>query len=140
MRVLADTSALLALSRSQDQHHARAVTIATRHLDAGGRYLGTTLVLGELYSHLLYLRGPAGARAALMHLLDDPVHEWVDVTAKLLREATTRWLLRFADQTFSLIDAVSFEIMRQEKLTHAFAFDRHFEVAGFELLSEGRSH
>jgi len=24
--------------------------------------------------------------------------------------------------------------MRRQKITHAFAFDRHFEVAGFRLL------
>ena len=34
----------------------------------------------------------------------------------------------------SPIDAVSFEVMRRNRLTHAFAFDRHFEIAGFELL------
>ena len=134
MRVLADTSALLALSRQKDQYHAPAVKIAERHLAAGGRYLGTTLILGELYSQLLYLRGPAGASASLTHLLDDPVHEWVDVSAALIREAKARWLARFADQRFSLVDAVSFEVMRQERVTQAFAFDHHFEVAGFELI------
>ena len=135
MRVLVDTSALLALSRRQDQYHNRAVKIAERHLAAGGQYLGTTLILGELYSHLLYLRGASAARAALTHLLDDPAHEWVEVTAALLGDAKTRWLARFADQSFSLIDAVSFEVMRRQKLTQAFAFDQHFTVAGFELFN-----
>jgi predicted nucleic acid-binding protein len=46
-----------------------------------------------------------------------------------------RWLNRFPDQRFSLIDAVSFEVMRRERLTSAFAFDRQFEVEGFELLA-----
>lgn len=43
-------------------------------------------------------------------------------------------LARFADQRFSLVDAVSFEVMRQAGVTQAFAFDQRFEVAGFELL------
>ena len=135
VRVLADTSALLALSRRQDQYHARAVEIAERHLATGGRFLSTTLVLGELYSHLLYLRGPRGARDVLTHLLEDPMHEWMDVNAALVREASVRWLERFADQRFSLVDAASFEVMRRENLTQAFAFDHHFEVAGFELFN-----
>ncbi|MEX1256737.1 MAG: PIN domain-containing protein [Gemmatimonadota bacterium] len=134
MRAFVDTSALLALSRRKDQHHEDAVEVARSPAAAGLRFVGTTLVLGELHAHLLHLRGPAEARIALSALLGDPIHEWVEVTAELVSEAANRWLERFADQPFSLVDAVSFEVMRREKLTHAFAFDRHFEVAGFTLL------
>ena len=134
MRALIDTSALLALSNARDQHHARAAEIAARHRSAGGTFVGTTLVLSEFHSHLLYLRDVAVARTALRYLLDDPIQAWVEVGAELVREATSGWLLRYEDQAFSLADAVSFEVMRAERLTVAFAFDHHFEVAGFELL------
>lgn len=134
MRVLADAGALLALNRTQDQYHEPAIAIAGRHLASGGRYVGTTLILGELYSQLLYLRGSRHAREALKRLLGDPVHHWMEVADDLVRRATEGWLERFGDQDFSLVDAVSFEVMRRERLTHAFAFDRHFETAGFELL------
>jgi len=93
------------------------------------------LVLSEFHSHLLYLRGPVAALTALNWLLDDPAHEWQPVTPDLVREAKAKWLARFADQGFSLTDAVSFEIMTREAITHAFAFDRHFTAAGFSLLS-----
>jgi predicted nucleic acid-binding protein len=33
-----------------------------------------------------------------------------------------------------MTDAVSFEIMKREKVTQAFGFDQHFELAGFNLL------
>ncbi|HEV8357295.1 MAG TPA: PIN domain-containing protein [Gemmatimonadales bacterium] len=134
MRVLADTSGLLGLNRPEDRHHAQAVRIAERHKSSGGRYLGTTLVLGEFHAHLLRRRGPAYAREVLVTLLEDSDHEWAPVDEALIRDVATNWLARFPDQPFSLVDAVSFEVMRQQKLTHAFAFDRHFELAGFRLL------
>jgi predicted nucleic acid-binding protein len=34
----------------------------------------------------------------------------------------------------SLVDAVSFVVMTQRRLDEAFAFDPHFEQAGFTLL------
>ena len=134
VRVLVDTGALLALSHGRDQHHGRAVDIARRHRSSGGTFVGTTLVLSEFYSHLLYLRDAAVARSALRHLLEDPILEWLEVGPDLVGNASSNWLTRFEDQRFSLVDAVSFEVMRLENVTSAFAFDHHFEVAGFELL------
>jgi predicted nucleic acid-binding protein len=33
-----------------------------------------------------------------------------------------------------MTDAISFETMRRQRVSHAFAFDRHFELAGFKLI------
>ena len=134
VRALVDTSALLALSNARDQHHAKAITAARAHNSAGGRYVSTLAVLTEFHARLMYLRGPRAAHEAITKLLADPVHEWIALSPDIVHHAVTGWLARFADQGVSLTDAISFEIMRRERVTHAFAFDRHFEVAGFKLL------
>jgi predicted nucleic acid-binding protein len=133
--VLVDTSALLALAHPRDQYHARSVELAQRHLNEGGRFVGTVMVLGELHAHLLHLAGPARARTVVSNVLRDPLYSWVGVDSDLAAAAQSRWLDRYADQRFSLIDAVSFEVMRRDKIGTAFAFDRHFRTAGFELLT-----
>lgn len=133
-RALVDTSALLALASARDQYHARAVAVARRFLAGGGRWVGTTIVLAELHGHLLHRRGPPLARTVIAQLLDDPAYMWLEVSADLVRDALAGWLERYQDQRFSLADAVSFEVMRREKLRVAFAFDHDFETAGFALL------
>jgi len=133
--VLVDTSALLALGAPRDQYHTRAVALARAYFGTGGRMVGTTLVLAEFHALALHRQGSDAAREGLRRLSEDPGYEWRDVPVELVRDATDAWLARFADQAFSLTDAVSFEIMRREKISTAFAFDRHFVTAGFELLA-----
>lgn len=92
------------------------------------------LVLGEFHRQMLSRGGPTVARSSLAPVLADPACRWLDVSAALVASAVSAWLERFHDQDFSLTDAVSFELMKREGLTEAFAFDRHYLVAGFTLL------
>lgn len=133
-RAAIDTGALLALASSRDQYHERAMALESKFRRAGGRWVGSTLVLAELHGHLLRRANPIVARRVISALLRDPAFEWRDASADLIASAVAQWLDRYADQRFSLTDAVTFEIMRSERLARAFAFDQDFEVAGFELL------
>ncbi len=133
-RALADTSALLALASENDQYHRAAIELARKHLRGGGRFVSTVLVLGELQLLLLHRRGRAAAQRAIALFLADQAYQWLDVPVGLARDAISSWIERFRDQDFTLCDAVSFEVMRREKLTTAFAFDGDFETAGFEAL------
>ena len=133
-RVFADTSALVALVHRRDQAHQRALSLGQRHVREGGSFVSTMFVLAELHRHVLHRRGPNEARFAVTGLLADRAYHWREVTEGLVRTAVVAWLERFDDQRFSLTDAVSFEVMRREGLTTAFAFDRDFVTAGFRLL------
>lgn len=133
MRVYVDTSALIALAWPKDANHAKAKVIAAA-LDGRVIVLSSVAVLCEYHRLRLYRDGVERARTTATALLADPVHRWLPVTPELITAAMQKWIARFPDQQFSLTDAVSFEIMKREKLSHAFAFDRHFATAGFQLL------
>jgi hypothetical protein len=129
-----DTSALLAVANPRDQYHAVAVAVARKHLGAGGRFIGSVLVLGELHGHLLQRRGANQARLVLDALLHDSAYAWETVSPRIIADAVTNWLERFNDQRFSLTDAVSFALMRSHRVNVAFAYDEDFRTAGFGLL------
>jgi predicted nucleic acid-binding protein len=67
-------------------------------------------------------------------LLADPVFAWHDAAVDLVEEAQAGWLARYPDQPFSFTDAVTFALMRRERIRDAFAYDHQFVVAGFRLL------
>jgi predicted nucleic acid-binding protein len=133
--VFIDTSALLALAGMRDQYHESAVALARRHLGTGGAWVSTSLVMAELHALLLQRAGVDRARRVVTALLDDPAYEWIGPSADVVRAATSAWLERYTDQRFTLTDAVSFEVMRQKKVTQAFAFDAHFVTAGYTLVA-----
>jgi uncharacterized protein len=135
MRAAIDTSAMFALASPRDQHHDKAVAIADQFRRGGGQWVGTTLVLAELHALLLYRASAATARRVLDALLRDPIYEWSEAPAALVSAASTRWLAGFPDQKFSVADAVTFEMMREKRIKKAFAFDDHFRIAGFDLLT-----
>jgi predicted nucleic acid-binding protein len=43
-------------------------------------------------------------------------------------------MARFADQPIGFVDCLSFALMRRERISAAFTFDRHFEIAGFSIF------
>ena len=126
---------MLALANPRDQYHKRAAAAADQARRNGVTWVSTMLVLAELHGHLLRYQTPARARATLHALSSDRSFDWIEVNDELVRAALDSWITRFTDQPISLTDAVTFEVMRKERLSVAFAFDRHFSLAGFRVLA-----
>jgi uncharacterized protein len=62
-----------------------------------------------------------------------PILEVVEVSRSMRRDALET-LIAGGRRDVSLVDSVSFALMRERGITRAFAFDRHFADAGFELV------
>lgn len=128
--VFADTSGFLALLTSHDVHHDRAQAVFERLQARQAVLVTTSYVLVEtcaLLGRRMGLAAVADFRDAIMPILD-PI--WVD---RPLHDAGLDWLLAQKRRRLSLVDAVSFVIMRRRQLLEAFAFDQDFEREGFTL-------
>jgi predicted nucleic acid-binding protein len=129
-RIFADTSGLFALLVSSDANHAKAKR-AFRTLEARQAHLLTSsYVLVETYALIGRRVGLAGVRSFREDFA--PLLEIVWVDAKL-HERGLDLLLERASEKLSLVDAVSFEVIRHRDCDQVFAFDRHFVREGLEL-------
>lgn len=126
MKVFVDTSALLAALDAADRYHREAVA-ALRHLPSTNELITHNYV--HLEAHALVRRrlGREAASDLVDGLLPGIQTIWVD-------EATHRSAVeahRADGGSVSLVDQVSFVVMRREGIGAALAFDRDFEARGF---------
>lgn len=132
MRVFADTSALYALLDRDDENHVAARTIWARLLDDPKSDVVThNYVLVELVALVQRRLGSAAVRDLIGSLLPVVGVVWID---ERLHARAVAALLAAESRRISLVDRVSFEVMRDLGLTGAFAFDDDFAREGFALL------
>jgi predicted nucleic acid-binding protein len=129
--VFVDTSALYALLDADDQCRNRAIEAMEGLQSDGTTLLTHSYVLVESIALVQRRVGTDAAIALNDDLLPLMTVEWVD--ADLHKSA---WIaLRSARRRqVSLVDHVSFELMRRRGIRIAFAFDDDFEREGFDLL------
>lgn len=131
--IFVDTGAWIALVDGSDHLHPTAKATYPTMLHSGNRLVTTNLVVAETYNLIRRRIGHAAAIRFLESLRSSPRLIKVYSNQQLEMEAEAI-LRRYADQDFSLVDAVSFAVMQQRGIAEAFAFDYHFLVAGFMLI------
>ena len=135
--IFVDTSGWFPLVDTENPAHVR---IARALRDAVGkrrRIVTTNLVVAETHA-LIMRRIHRDAALDFLREVTRAPHVVVTSTPEYEAAAQMEWLERYADQDFSLTDAVSFSVMADRGIREALAIDHHFVVAGFAVVPSSR--
>jgi len=133
VRVFVDTSALFALLNSKDAMHRPASSAWTQSAQRREDLITSNYVVVEAVALIGRRLGFPAVRAFHDDLV--PLLNILWVEARLHQRAIAA-LLTAGMRDLSLVDCTSFEIMRQGRITTAFAYDNHFVQQGFAVISQ----
>jgi predicted nucleic acid-binding protein len=126
-----DTGAFLARYLANDAHHGRAVSLWKK---VSGQPLFTSNhVLGETLTLLARRAGYAFAAERAEAIYASPALEILYDDNSVDADAI-QVLRKYADHSVSFTDCVSFVLMKRHRIRAAFTFDRHFLLAGLEVI------
>jgi len=128
--VLVDTSAFFAVISPRDLHHEAARSWFVASGSEMRRLVTHNYVVLESCALVRSRLGIGAMRSLFEEIL--PVVDIVFVDASLHRAAVTSCLAN--PDGPSLVDQVSFHVMRDRGVRQAFAFDEDFGRAGFETV------
>jgi len=128
MRTFVDTSAFYAILDRDDANHQKAKQWWSGLLQDQNILVTSNYVLVETFALLQSRVGLAAVRAFQEDVL--PLINVEFVTPGIHRSGIAALLLA-SKRNLSLVDCVSFEIMRTLGIRNVFAFDAHFKQQGF---------
>lgn len=132
MALFVDTSALYAALSADDEQHAVARYHWTQLLSGDEELITSNYVLVETIALLGRRLGLQAVRVFQTQFVPALEVRWVDED---LHQRAVASLLIVGARDLSLVDCVSFELMRRLGLDVAFAFDAHFVQQGFRVLA-----
>jgi predicted nucleic acid-binding protein len=131
--VFLDTSGLFAAAFPRSDDHDSAARAFEGLLRSGTALLTTDLVVAESHGLSLGRLGPGRALLLAERLVASPRIEIVDVGLARI-ERGLELLRSRPERRISLVDATSFEVMRERGVEMAFTLDEDFAAEGFRIV------
>jgi predicted nucleic acid-binding protein len=132
MSVLIDTSAFYALAHDGDKCHNAAVQCWRDLLDTNEMLTTSNYVVLESTALLYTRHGISAVRRFVEDVLPAVRVIWVDEQTHAL--ALSRTLGVLVQHGPSLVDCVSFELMRRHRIDKAFTYNQDYERVGFTMI------
>jgi len=131
MIAFVDTSAFYAVLDRDDRNYRAAAAVWQTLLEGGATLVTHSYVLVETCALIQNRLGIDALRNFEQDIVPLLTIEWI---TKTQHESGIAAVLAAGRKKLSLVDCVSFAVMREAGIQNAFAFDRHFAEQGFECL------
>ena len=131
MSVFVDTSGLLAVLDAGEDAHAKAARSWRDLLVSDEELVTTNYVVVETSALVQHRMGFAALKVLQEDVVPALRMAWVD---EAVHQAAVGTLLATGRKHLSLVDCVSFAVMRLSGIGSAFTLDRHFKEQGFRCL------
>ena len=132
--IFIDTGAFIARYIRNDQYHHKSIEVWKRLEQGRGVLFTSNFIIDETLTLL-------GRRVGYIFAAERARSIYASQILTILRPSEDQecqavdLFEKYADQRVSFTDCVSFMLMQHQHITEVFSFDRHFEMAGFSLLS-----
>ena len=126
-----DTGYIIALINSTDQYYQKALELSKKY--EGYPIITTDAILLEIGNALSRIARQEAA--TIINYFQTAQEATVIALAPDLLNAAIQMYEMHQDKTWGLVDCLSFVVMKQQQVSIALAFDRHFIQAGFTLAS-----
>lgn len=131
-KLFADTSAFIALAKTNDDHHEEA-RIFFEKLDPPFSVITSDYIIDETATRL---RDTLGADKAVLFcekILESRLHRVLFIDRGILKSALDK-MKKYSDKILSLTDCTSFVLMQKYHLHTVFTFDDDFRNVGFTMV------
>jgi len=132
MRIFIDTSAFYALLDRDDANNRKATKVWTNLLGTEDTLVTSNYILLEAFALMQSRLGLEAVRGFQEDIL--PLIAIEFVSPEVHRSGTAA-LLSASGRSLSLVDCISFELMRSSGIKSVFTFDHHFKEQGFVVLT-----
>ena len=132
--IFIDTGAFIARYLTGDQYHAKTIALWDKIIRNHEPCFTSSFVLDETITLL-------NRRAGYNFSADRADRFYASSHLEILRPQlqdemkALSYFRKFADQSVSFTDCISFTLMVKKNMKRVFTFDRHFQYAGFTIYS-----
>ena len=134
--VFVDTSCWVGFFLSRDQFHKEAVRVLDQLAEQGRQLVTSEYVVAETVTRL---RKQGGFKIAAQAWDELETSEWVELVeaGKDDRRLARAVFQKYADHVLSVVDCLSFVLMKKHGIREAATFDEDFKKAGFAVVPRG---